>query len=78
MKGVNTDHILGMQKEEPSLAWNLPFTQQVTATENVGKRWCISWENEDNWAVEIHGASARKKPGNSSEDEIFKNQNNLG
>lgn len=63
MKGVDTDHILSMQKEEPSLAWNLPFTQQVTATGNVGKRWCIRGENEDNWALEIHGARAREKLG---------------
>lgn len=70
LKGFDTDHILIMQKEA-SLAWNLPFTQQVTTTGDVGKRWCISGGNEDNWAIEIHGASARKKTGNSSEDEIF-------
>lgn len=58
LKAADTDHILSMQKEASSL----PFLQQVTTTgHRVGKRWCINGGNEDNWAVEIHGASARKK-----------------
>lgn len=63
LKGVDTDHILSMQKEETSLAWTLPFMQQATTTGDVGKRWCINGGNEDNWAVEIHAASAGKKLG---------------
>lgn len=37
LKGVDTDHILSMQKEVVSLAWNLPFTQQVTTTGDVAR-----------------------------------------
>lgn len=62
LRGVDTDHILSIEKEV-SLGWHLPFMQQVTTTGDVGKRWGISEGNEDNWAVEVHGASARKKLG---------------
>jgi len=70
LKGINSDHILSIQKSELYLAWNPPFTQRSQQRGMLARDSAYMGEIETRGQVKFM-VHVQETDGNSKEDKIF-------